>query len=305
MMGIPTFVLEGRKLPRVILAWTPTPPHPESILALTHKAYDLGVACFDLPTPRHLEAFRELKALTEDDSLIGIGHLDAEEGVSLLGRPLHQFESGLAATLQKNLFPPHLIRTLKERGLWTPRRFFDSPISSEVLTQKEIDRISFDLARFDRALSRFRPTETPYLLIGERYGDWLLGLGRSDLLQKMIARAKERGFIPIFSANWTTFALPKARPLEAAAYAVPINRAWSFFSLDLASRLVKKFDRCLIGLSPFGDGKLLVRAREALSFLFEELKIPCVIAEMASEQEGRRVLKVARRFPSLTPHKRT
>ncbi|MFB3886515.1 MAG: hypothetical protein ACE144_14915 [Thermodesulfobacteriota bacterium] len=258
------------------------------------KAYEIGHWCFDLPSSKDLESFRELKELTDDETLVGICHLDAERGVSFLGKPFHQFESKALSTIKKNLFLPHTVQ-------YRP----PVPSSSEVFTQKEIDRISFDSLRFEKGLSPFRPEETPFLLIGERYGDWLLALGRIDLLKEMVLRVREKGLIPIFSGQWATFVLPKAKPLDVAAYAIPINKKWGHFDLTQACDLIKKFDRPVISLNPLDDGRLLEKSEEAFSFLFDELKISSAIAGIRTEEEARTILEALKKFPSLIPRRKT
>jgi hypothetical protein len=291
-MRVPTAVLEGRKLPRIIFSVrSPAPSDPKQISLLMKKAYEMGAWCFDLPTIKHLELFGELKRLIDDHTLSGFSHLDAEEGVSFSGKPLHQFESKVLSTIKKNLFLPDSIRNLPS-----------IPFTTDIFTQKEIDRIAFDPYRFEKALSLLNPEVAPFLLIGERYGDWLLALGRSDLLKEMILRVRGKGFIPIFSGQWATFALPKAKPLDATAYAVPINKKWSFFDLSQACDLIKKFDRPVISLNPLADGELLKKPEEALSFLFEELKIYLAIPEIKSEEEVRIIFEALKKFPSLIPH---
>ncbi len=250
--------------------------------------YGIGIGCFDLPSLTHLESFRELRRLTNDETLIGICHIEAEKGVSFLGKPLRQFEPKILSTIKKNLLLPQAIRNS-----------YRIPFSSEVFTQKEIDRMSFDPFRFDKALALFNPEDSPFLLLGEGYGDWLLALGRMDLLKEMVQRVREKGFIPIFSGQWATFVLPKAKPLDVAAYAIPINKRWSFFDLTHACDLIKKFDRPVISLNPLADGKLVRKSEEAFSFLFDELKIHLAIAEVSSEKEAIRMIEVVRKFPSL------
>jgi hypothetical protein len=292
MMRFPTAILEGKKLPRAIFSIRPpASSDPKQILLLMKKVYEMGLWCFDLPSLKDLRSFRELKALTEDELLMGICHLEAEKGVSFLGKPLHQFESRVLSTIKKNLFLPDPIRNLHSL-----------PSSSEVFTQKEIDRITLDPLRFEKALSFFNPEESPFLLMGERYGDWLLALGRMDLYKEMVLRVRGKGFIPIFSGQWATFVLPKAKPLDVAAYAIPINKRWSFFDLAHACDLIKKFDKPVISLNPLADGKLLKRSEEAFSFLFKELKIYSAIVEIATEKEVRTIVEALKKFPSLIPY---
>jgi len=295
MMRIPTATLEGKKIQRIIFSIRPIlPVKDQDILSLMRAFYGMGVLCFDLPSMKHLSSFRELKRLTGDETLTGICHLEAEKGVSLLGRPFHQFESRVVATIRKNLLLPASIRNLPP-----------NPFSAEVFTQREIDRITFDPLRLEKGLSFFDPEESPFLLVGERYSDWLLGLGRIDLLKETVRRVRGGGFIPIFSGQWATFVLPKAKPLDVAAYAIPINQKWSFFDWAQACDLVKKFDKPVISLNPLADGKLLKKSEEAFSFLFNELKIHSAIAEIATEKEAATILDLQEKIPSLIPHKKT
>ncbi len=294
-MRLPTTILEGKKIPRVILSIQPQPPfNRHQILFLMKEAYEMGAWCFDLTSGDHLESFKELKNLMTDEMLLGLSHVEVETGASFLGKPLHRFESKIISTIRKELLPSHL-----------PRNILPPSSSSEVFTQKEIDRIAFDPLRFEKALSLFDPKESPFLLVGEKYGDWLLALGRIDLLHEMVSRVRGKGFIPVFSGQWATFALPRARSLNVSAYAVPINKKWSLFDLQRASDLIKKFEKPVISLNPLADGTLLRESEGAFSFLFDELKVSAVIAKISSEEEARRIVEVLKKFPSLIPPRKT
>ncbi len=294
-MRFPTVILEGKKLLRMIFSVQPPVSHGDpEIYSLMEKMHETGVWCFDLPSAKHLESFRGLKHLTADQTLIGLCHLEVEAGVSFLGKPLHRFEPKIISTIKKDLLPSHLTRNL-----------LPPSSSSEVFTQKEIDRITFDPFRFEKALSLFVPEESPFLLVGERYGDWLLALGRIDLLHEMVSKVREKGFIPIFSGQWPTFVLPKAKRLDVAAYAIPINKIWGLFDLQHASDLIKKFEKPVISLNPLADGKLLKDSEGAFSFLFHELKIYVAIPKITSEGEARQMVEDLIKFPSLIPPRKT
>ncbi len=294
-MPFPTVILEGKKLPRMIL--TIQPPFPrgdKEIYSLMKEAYELGAWCFDLPSEKHRDSYKELKTFTLDETLMGLCHLEVETGVSFLGKPLHRFESKVVSTIRKELLPSHL-----------PPNILPPSSSPEVFTQREIDRIAFDPFRFDKALSLFDPEESPFLLLGEKYGDWLLALGRIDLLREMVSKVRGKGFIPIFSGQWTTFVLPKAKSLDVAAYAIPINKRWGPFDLQRASDLIRKFEKPVISLDPLAGGKLLKETEEAFSFLFDELKVYTVIAKISSEGEARKIVEALKKFPSLIPPRKT
>jgi len=106
-------------------------------------------------------------------------------------QPLHRFESKIISKIKRDLAPSHLLRNILPLSS-----------SSEVFTQKEIDRIVFDPIHFVKTLSLFDSKESPLLLVGEKYGDWLLALGRIDLFHQRVIKVRKKGFIPIFSGQW-------------------------------------------------------------------------------------------------------
>jgi hypothetical protein len=61
----------------------------------------------------------------------------------------------------------------------------------------------------------------------------------------------------------------------------------------------------VISLNPLAGGKLLRESEGAFSFLFDELKIYAVIAQITSEEEAREIIEVLMKFPSLIPPRKT
>lgn len=293
-MYLPIAILEGKKIQRIVFSVKASSEVLQHLYPLMEKVYEMGGWCFDLPTYKHLESFKLLRESTGDNNLIGFGHIEAEVGVSLTGKPLHRFESKVISTMMRNVIPPDLVRKL-----------FPAHPREDVLTQREIDRIAFDQSRFHQALSIFDPEEIPFLLIGGQYGDWLWGLGRGDLLKEMVSEARKKGFIPIFSGQWATFVLPKSKHLGAAAYAIPVNKRKALFDLNQAWDLIKKFDQPVLSLDPLAGGKLLRDPERAFSFLLNELKVYSVFAEVTFEKEIQPLFQAMGKIPSLIPFRKT
>src|SRR3972149_7306985 len=111
-MRMPTATLEKKKISRVIFSVLPSSHDLQKISSLMKKGYGAGGWCFDLPSAKHLDSFRELKDLTEDEALTGFCHLEAELGIAFSGKPLHLFESKVVATIEKNLGLPQGVRNL-------------------------------------------------------------------------------------------------------------------------------------------------------------------------------------------------
>jgi hypothetical protein len=291
-MHLPIATLETKRIQRIIFSIQPS--SPRNIHALMEKIYEMGGWCFDLPSANHLESFKSLRKAVGEEFLMGFGHLEAESGVSLTGKPLYQFEAKVVSTIVRNSIPSDVAK-----GLFLVRS------SGELLTQKEIDRMAFDPSRLERALSLFQPDEVPFLLIGGKYGDWLLGLGRGDLLKEMVSKIRGKRFIPIFSGQWATFVLPKAKHFDVAGYAIPVNKKKSLFDFDQACKMIKKFDKPIISLDPLSKGDLLKKSEEAFSFLFNELKVHSVIAEVNSEDEIELLFRGMEKIHSLIPFRKT
>jgi hypothetical protein len=258
------------------------------------KAYGMGAWCFDLPAAKHFESFKTLRESTGDETLTGFGHLEAESGVSLTGKPLHQFESKVISTVIVNAIPPELAKKL-----------FPAHFPGEVLTQREVDRMAFDSSRFEKALSPFHPEDSPFLIVGGKYSDWLLALGRVDLLREMVSIVRQKGFIPIFSGQWATFVLPKARPLDVAACAIPVNHKESLFDFTQACSMIKRFEKPILSLNPLAEGRLLNESAEAFSFLFNELKVYAAMIEVTSDEEIVKAIQGVEKIPSLIPFRKT
>ncbi len=291
-MHLPIAILERKRIQRI--AFSIASSSPQDIYSLMEKIYETGGWCFDLPSVKHLQSFKALREETGNELLMGFGHVEAESGVSLTGKPLYQFEAKVVSTIVRNSIPLDLVKSL-----------FPLQSFGEILTQKEIDRMTLDPSRFDQVLSAFQHKEVPFILIGGRYGDWLLGLGRGDLLNEMVLKTREKGFIPIFSGQWATFALPKAKHLDVAGYAIPVNKKRSLFNLDEARKMIKKFEKPILSLDPLSEGDLLKKAEEAFSFLFDELKVHSVIAKVNSEDEIKLLFKGMEKIPSLIPFRKT
>ncbi len=293
-MRLPIAFLENKKIQRIIFTIQPSSQGTQQLYELMEKVYATGGWCLHLPTSKHLKLFKALRENTGNKRLVGFGQIDADLGVTLTGKPLCRFESQVISTMIRTTVPPHLARKL----------FPVSP-AEEVLTQKEIDRMTFDRSRFDQILSSFHPEETPFLIIGGKYGDWLWGLSRGDLLKEMFMEARQKGFIPIFAGLWATFVLPKAKHLDASAYAVPINQRRGLFHLPEACELIKKFDRPIISLDPLAERELFRESEQAFSFLFHQLKIDAAIVEVTSEKEIVPLFQAVKHIPSLIPFRKT
>lgn len=295
MIRAPKVILEGIKIPRIIFSISPSIKMGNQVIFfLMKKIYEMGIWCFDLSTHNHLESFKRLRDLIGDETLIGIGHMGSGTGFSLTGKPLHQFETKIISTMIKNIVPQSLVK-----------KIYPTHQPKDIFTLKEIDRITFDNALFENSLSNLNPKETPFLLVGERYNDWLVGLGRIDLLREMISATRRKGFIPIFSAKWPSYVLPKVKSLDVAAYAIPINKRDGLFNHSKSCDIIKKFEKPIISLNPLANGKLIKRLENAFSFLFSELKVYAAISEISSEKEVLSILGFFKKIPSLIPLRKT
>jgi len=195
-MRLPTFTLQGIGLPRVIFSIRPSPSSPvEEILALMKNAYQMGIACFDLPSANHLESFRALRKLTEDADLLGFRTSTWRKG-SLFWEASSSFRREHCLNPEEEPLPSRADPPFEGRRRLEQQALLPSHSVFRGLHSEEIDRLALDPSRFEKALAVFHPSESPFLFLGGKYADWISGLGRIDLLSKMALKVKEKGFTP-------------------------------------------------------------------------------------------------------------
>jgi hypothetical protein len=223
------YEVEGKAYPRLILGGDrfvgifPKPRPPELleepyIFEVMNAAWNHGVGGFDLNTMSEniLSAFVRLKDKF-GSAVVGIGDPNWKCGYMLHGQHLMDIKARIIRTLVERLLDDHskfLIASLSEKSR---RCWFDINPQSEHLSDTEINDIYIDE---DTWLKRLRKIcdFADFCLFGADYADWMLLLGREDLLLWQIDTIRAHGMIPISVCHWTSLSLPKLEKLPIAVH---------------------------------------------------------------------------------------
>ena len=265
----------------------------EYCLSVMRAALEAGGRAFDLSFEVNTRLFQRLMEET-GERLIGFGNPTWEQGVFLNGRFIQLSRDRILRTLVDRLFPRSIARLVDEKLSHQDVLVFGYDRQAAPLSDEEIADIALDEEVFRRRLSIFRDCQ--YICFGGSDADWLVPLGRMDLVADLARIVREEGFIPILLCQYATLVVPAAEAagLEVAGYAIPLNRAWSWFDRDECVEMVKSLDKPAIAFMPLASGGLRQDVRGALDWLYAEAGVESILFGTATAAHARETTRIAR-----------
>jgi hypothetical protein len=265
----------------------------EYCLSVMRAAFEAGGRAFDLSFDVNTRLFRQLIEETEQ-KLIGFGNPTWEQGVILNGRFIQLSRDRILRTLVDRMFPRPIARLVDEKLSHEDVLVFGYDREAPPLSDDEIASIALDEEAFRRRLSIFRDCQ--YICFGGSDADWLVPLGRMDLVSDMARVVRQQGFVPILLCQYATLVVPEAEAagLDVAGYALPLNRDWSWFSLDECVEIVKSLDKPVIAFMPLASGGLRKDVRGALGWLYAEVGVESILFGTATTAHAAETTRLAR-----------
>lgn len=265
----------------------------EYALSVMKAYFEAGGRAYDLSFEENTRPFSRLKEWAAEP-LIGFGNPSWEQGVFLNGRYLQYSRDRILRTLVDRLFPRPIARLVEEKLSKDDVLVFGYDRSVKPLTDEEIANISLNEEAFFRRLSIFEDCQ--YILLGGSDADWLVSLGRLDLVAEMAARVRQKGWIPLLLCQYASLVVPAAEEygLEVEGYAVPLNREWSWFDRDACLEAIKNVKKPVIAFMPLAGGGLRKDVRGALDWLFCEAGVESVLFGTATPEHAAHTAQVAR-----------
>lgn len=295
--GLPPSILGGdpfnqfRYLYRKDLWWK---LHDEEYcLSVMQAAFEAGGRAFDLSFDVNTRLFRQLIEET-GQKLIGFGNPTWEQGVILNGRFIQLSRDRILRTLVDRMLPRPIARLVDEKLSHEDVLVFGYDREAPPLSDDEIASIALDEEAFRRRLSIFRDCQ--YICFGGSDADWLVPLGRMDLVRDMARVVRQQGFVPILLCQYATLVVPEteAAGLDVAGYALPLNRDWSWFSRDECVEIVKSLDKPVIAFMPLASGGLRKDVRGALGWLYAEVGVESILFGTATTAHAAETTRLAR-----------
>jgi hypothetical protein len=215
--------------------------------------------------------------------------------VLLNGRYLQYERDRILKTLVECLWPRRVAELVERTLAGQAPMVFGYDRAAQPLSDQEIAAIRLDRELFRRRLSIFRDCQ--YAYFGGSDADWLVSLGREDLLHELAEEVRRQGFRPILLCHYATLVIPKALAigLECEALAVPFNRSWAWFDHAECVQLVRACPLPVIAFMPLASGELRRDVPGALAWLFEEMQVASILFGTATAEHAAATVRLALR----------
>jgi hypothetical protein len=265
----------------------------EYCLAVMRAAYQAGGRAFDLSFKVNARLFARLAA-ESDEPLVGFGNPTWEQGILLNGRYLQYSRDRILCTCVDRAWPRPIARLVAERLAEQDVLVFGYDRDAAPLSDKEIAAIRLDRDLFLKRLNILH--DCRYILFGGSDADWLISLGRTDIVVEMAQVVRAQGLVPILLCQYPTLVVPAAiaAGVDAAAYAVPLNKGWSWFDRDECVAVVKSAGKPVIAFMPLASPGLAQNIPAALDWLFGEVGVDSILFGTATAAHARQTTILAR-----------
>ncbi len=263
----------------------------EYCLSVMRASYDAGGKAFDLSFDINAKLFRRLENAT-GEKLIGFGNPSWEQGVILNHQYLQYSRDRILRTLVDRLFPQKLGQLVKTKLSQELVLMFGYDHQAEPLSDKEIAEIYLDHNLFLKRLSTLKDCQ--YLFLGGSDADWLVSLGRVDILAEMVSVARNAGFIPLILCQYASYIIPKieAAGVDVEGYAMPLNQEWGWFDRDECVDIVKSIKKPIIAFRPLAGGDVK-DVRTALDWLYTNAGVESVLYGATTPIHARETTRTA------------
>jgi hypothetical protein len=322
LQNIPSFQIEGVEVSKVILgcdafiSWlyrggdspfkgSDGNPDISKVLEVMKTCVSYGVKCIDLSPPL-MEVFVRLQDKTGEE-VVGLGSLQEWtcKNFTIDDVPLANYAEEIKASVRQKLPKGYLADLAQSNtsSLEFIQSFFAPNRATRPLTQSQIDSIEMKPEFFMRRLELYQKLNVKLVQFGGIAADWLVSIGRTDLLEKLLQLIKSKRFTPILICHWTSIVLPISEKEldEVEGYIIPINKLWGLLTLKEALKTIKNIEKPIIAMKTLAHNALLNDMESAFHFLFKEAGVTAVLVGVSSKAEAKQTFltigKVLRKNP--------
>jgi hypothetical protein len=269
------------------------------VFEIAKASLECGVRSIDV-SPTLMEVFSKLQE-ESDEKIEGLGALQEWicTSFTINSIPLADYADEVRASMC-SMLPSGYIQSLKHSKapeLNFAKSFFLPRDSAQPLTTSQIDSIRMELDFFRKRLEFYRNLGVKLVQFGGGAADWLVTLGRTDLLKDLAGLIRKSGFIPMLVCHWTSLVLPVAeKELDVAGYIVPINKLWSLLSLSDALDVIKRIRKPIIAMKPIAQGVLAHDLEGAFTFLLKKVAVAAFLVGVSSVAQAKQTFLTLRKI---------
>jgi hypothetical protein len=268
----------------------------EYCLNVMRACYEAGGRAFDLSFEINTRLFSRLKEEVGGD-ILGFGNPSWEQGVMLNGRYIQYSRDRIMRTLVERIFPRDIARLVEEELSHEAVLVFGYDRDAISLEDNEIADIYLDEGLFSKRLEIF--SDCQYIMIGGADADWLVSLGREDIVLQMAQIVRKNGYIPMVLCQFPSIVVPKLEEArcDTDSYVVPLNKSWSWLTHDACIEVVRSVEKPIVAFMPFSSPELKDDPRSALDWLYGKIGVESILY-------GTSTVKNASRTPILAQQAR-
>jgi hypothetical protein len=257
-------------------------------------SFECGVRSIDLSPPL-VDVFNRLRAESHE-RIEGLGALQEWVCTSFTidSIPLAGYAEEIKASMC-SILPSSYLQNLKRSKASESnflKSFFLPRNTARSLTTSQIDSIKINTEFFKKRLEFYRNLDVKVVQYGGGTADWLVALGRTDLLNDLAHLIRKSGFVPLLICHWASLVLPHAeKELDVAGYVIPLNRLWSLQSLSDVLNVIRGIGKPVIAMKPLAQGVLARDLEGAFEFLFEKAGVTAVLVGVSSIAEAKQTFR--------------
>lgn len=272
-------------------------------LSVMKSAYDTGCRAFDMSFQENLKLFRKLSAEV-DESLWGFGNPTWEQGVMFDNRYLFFIRDRILRTLVDRIWPDDLAHLVKEKLSQEDVLVFGYDRTAPLLSDSDIKNIYLDEQVFLKRISMFKGL-CQYLYFGGSDADYLVSLGRLDLIEDMMRMVKSEGFSPLLLCQYPSLVLPEIQKagIDVDGFVIPLNKIWSWFTHEDSVKAVKSIEKPVIAFMALSDSELRKDVKGALAWLYEDAGVDSILFGTATPEHAKDTTEIALSIKILDPTK--
>lgn len=265
---------------------------PEYCLNIMQAAYAGGARAFDLSFPENVELFCALQKRV-DEQIFAYGNPTYLQGTKLHGRDLQYLRDRIVKTIVEEYLSPELVELFKHKLKEEAGMVFGYDAEADALTEQEVADIYLDEKAFARRLEQLACCK--YIMLGGTDADWLFSLQRADVIRRMVAITRQKGYIPLLICHYASEVLPKAEEisLDVEGYVIPLNKEWSWFTKARTLALLQRLTKPVISFMGLGSGGLRHDIHSALEFLFKDCKVSGILFGTSKPENAYKTTKAA------------
>lgn len=254
--------------------------------------FEAGGRAYDLSFDINSRLFRRLLDET-GEKLIGFGNPSWEQGVFLNGKYIQYSRDRILKTLVERVFPRPLAKHVEEKLSIEDVLVFGYDREAKLLSDEEIASIHLDQWIFLQRLSIFKDCQ--YIFLGGSDADWLVSLGRVDIIVEMARLTRQLGFVPMVLCQYASHIIPliEAAGADVDGYAVPLNRDWSWMDRDACVDVVKSLKKPVVAFMPFASGGLRKDIRSAMDWLYGKIGVESILFGTSTAEHARHTTEMA------------